>query len=107
MRLFEEIGQIYPDKLDNLPQAIAAYQAALALDPDAAADAAQAAGAAHGAQAVGVRRPTRWCGSPSWRRRPRVRAKYLYTAALIRRDELDDVEGAVALLNRALDEAPG
>jgi tetratricopeptide (TPR) repeat protein len=35
-----------------------------------------------------------------------VRAKYLYAAALIRRDELDDPAGAVALLNRALDDAP-
>src|SRR5262249_33437286 len=38
---------------------------------------------------------------------PDGRAKYLYTAAVIRRDELNDVEGAVELLNRALEEAPG
>ena len=35
-----------------------------------------------------------------------MRAKYLHAAALIRRDELDDPPGAVALLNRALDDAP-
>src|SRR5262249_24699690 len=35
-----------------------------------------------------------------------VRAKYLYAAAVIHRDEPSDAEGAVSLFNRALDDAP-
>jgi tetratricopeptide (TPR) repeat protein len=105
VRLLEEIGEIYLDKLHNLPQGIAAYQSALGLEPG--------------------RRPTLhkllelfttarlWGQATETLVRladletvPDVRAKYLYTAALIRRDELNDIEGAVELLNRSLEGAP-
>jgi golgin subfamily B member 1 len=106
VRLLEEIGAIYLDRLHNLPQGIAAYQSALALEPG--------------------RRPTLhkllelFTTARLWGQATEtlvrladletaadVRAKYLYTAALIRRDELNDVEGAVELLNRSLEGAPG
>jgi len=104
-QLSEEIGDLYVDKLGNPSQAITAYQSVLALSPG--------------------RRQTlhrllelytaekRWSDAAGMLVRladvesgPAVRAKYLYTAAVIHRDELGDAEGAVALFNRALDDAP-
>ncbi len=104
-RLSEEIGDLFAEKVGNTAEAIAAYRAVLALAPArrqtlhkllelytadkqwaAAADALTRLAELETASAV--------------------RAKYLYAAAVIRRDELDDPAGAVALLNRALDDAP-
>jgi tetratricopeptide (TPR) repeat protein len=104
-QLSEEIGDLYCDKLGNPAQAITAYQAVLALQPG--------------------RRQTlhrllelytaekRWADAAGTLVRmaeleggPAVRAKYLYTAAVIHRDELGDADGAVLLFNRALDDAP-
>jgi tetratricopeptide (TPR) repeat protein len=104
-RLFEEIGDLYADKLGDAVEAISAYRAALGLGP--------------------ARRQTlhkllelhtaakEWTDAAATLERladgeasTAVRAKYLYAAAVIRRDELEDLPGAVALLNRALDDAP-
>jgi tetratricopeptide (TPR) repeat protein len=104
-RLSEEIGDLYAEKVGNPNEAIAAYRAVLALVPGRrqtlhkvlelytadkqwaeAADALTRLAELESASAV--------------------RAKYLYAAAVIRRDELDDPAGSVALLNRALDDAP-
>jgi tetratricopeptide (TPR) repeat protein len=105
VRLSEEIGDLYLEKLSNAAQAITAYQTVLALAP--------------------TRRQTfhkllelytaerRWRDAAGMLVRladleeaPAVRAKYLYAAAVIHRDELSDGDGAVALFNRALDDAP-
>ena len=106
VRLLEEIGDIYLDKLHNQPQGIAAFQAALALQP--------------------ARRQTLhklldlFTTSRLWGQAteillrladletaPGARARHLQRAALLRRDELNDLDGAVELLNRSLEEAPG
>jgi len=105
VRLSEEMGDLYLEKLANPAQAIIAYQTVLALSPS--------------------RRQTfhkllelytaerRWRDAAGMLVRladleeaPAVRAKYLYAAAVIHRDELGDVDGAVGLFNRALDDAP-
>jgi golgin subfamily B member 1 len=104
-RLWEEIGDLDADKLADAREAIAAYQEVLTLVPTRrqtlhkvlelytaeqqwteAADTLVRLADLEGASAV--------------------RAKYLYASAVIRRDELDDPAGAVALFNRALDDAP-
>jgi tetratricopeptide (TPR) repeat protein len=104
VRLWEELADIYRDKLDDLPQAIAAHQAVLGLQPgrrqtlhtllELHSEAKQWPQAADTLVRLADLEADR-----------DVRAKYLYTAALIRRDELGDGEGAVALLNRSLDES--
>jgi tetratricopeptide (TPR) repeat protein len=104
-RLSEEIGGLYLDRVDDRAQAIIAFEAVLAVDK--------------------TRRSTlhkllelytterRWSDAAATLERlaeaetaPDVRAKYLYAAAVIRRDELKDTDGAAALLGRALDDAP-
>ena len=104
-RLSEEIGDLLAEKLADADEAVAAYRAALAVAParrqvwhkllelhTAAKQWTDAAAA--------LERLAELEGASA------VRAKYLYAAAVIRRDELDDPAGAVALLNRALDDAP-
>jgi tetratricopeptide (TPR) repeat protein len=104
-RLSEDIGDLYAEKLKIPEEAIAAYRAALALAPQrrqtlhkllelytASKEWTEAAAALERLAGLETAAP--------------VRAKYLYAAAVIRRDELDDPPGAVALLNRALDDAP-
>jgi tetratricopeptide (TPR) repeat protein len=104
-RLSEEIGDLLAAELGASEDAAAAYRAALALAParrqvwhkllelhTAAKQWTEAAAA--------LERLAELEGASA------VRAKYLYAAAVIRRDELDDPAGAVALLNRALDDAP-
>ncbi len=104
-RLSEEIGDLFADELGDAAAAVAAYRDVLAVAP--------------------TRRQTlhkllelhtagkQWADAAQTLERlaeleaaPPVRAKYLYAAAVIRRDELDDPAAAVALLNRALDDAP-
>jgi tetratricopeptide (TPR) repeat protein len=104
-QLCEAIGDLYRETFDDRAQAIAAYRAALALAPG--------------------RRQTlyrllelyaldkRWREAASaWERlaeldeRPVSRAKCLFAAAIIARDELGDDAGCVSLLDRALDQAP-
>jgi tetratricopeptide (TPR) repeat protein len=104
-RLSEEIGDLYVDKLGNPSQAITAYQQVLALAP--------------GRRQTLHRLLELYTAEKRWRdaattlvaladaeSAPAVRAKYLYTAAVIHRDELGDADGAVTLFNRALDDAP-
>jgi tetratricopeptide (TPR) repeat protein len=104
-RLSEEIGDLFADKIFDVEEAIAAYRAVIDVAPNrrqvwhkllelhtAAKQWADAAGA--------LGRLAELEGASA------VRAKYLYAAAVIRRDELDDPAGAVALFNRALDDAP-
>jgi golgin subfamily B member 1 len=104
-RLAEEIGDLFAGPLADAAEAVAAYRAALAVAParrqvwhkllelyTAGKQWADAAGA--------LGRLAELESSSA------VRAKYLYAAGIIRRDELDDPAGSVALLNRALDDAP-
>jgi tetratricopeptide (TPR) repeat protein len=105
IRLSEEIGELYLDQIGDRVQAITAFEGVLAVDK--------------------TRRSTlhrllelytterRWSDAALTLVRlaeaesaPDVRAKYQYAAAVIRRDELKDSEGAAALLGRALDDAP-
>ncbi|HSZ84193.1 MAG TPA: hypothetical protein VLA14_18035, partial [Polyangia bacterium] len=104
-RLSEEIGDLFAHELGDAAAAVQAYRDVLAHAP--------------------TRRQTlhkllelhtagkQWAEAAQTLERlaeletaPAVRAKYLYAAAVIRRDELDDPAAAVALLNRALDDAP-
>ena len=105
VRLFEEIGEIYLDKLHNLPQGIAAYQSVLALEPGRRQTLHRLLELFTTARLWGQAADT-LVRLAELEAVPEPRAKYLYTAALIRRDELNDVEGAVELLNRALEDAP-
>jgi tetratricopeptide (TPR) repeat protein len=104
-RLSEEIGDLYAQHLGDPEQAVEAYRAVLEIAPNrrqvwhkvlelftAAKEWADAAGALSRLAELETASA--------------VRAKYLYAAAVIRRDELDDPAGAVALFNRALDDAP-
>jgi tetratricopeptide (TPR) repeat protein len=104
-RLAEEIGDLLAEKLEDAEGAIAAYRAVIEVAPNrrqvwhkllelhtAAKQWADAAGA------LGRLAELETASA--------VRAKYFYAAAVIRRDELDDPAGAVALFNRALDDAP-
>ncbi len=106
VRLHEEIGEIYLDKLHNLPQGIAAYQSVLALEPGRRQTLHRLLELFTTARLWGQAADT-LVRLAELEAAPEPRAKYLYTAALIRRDELNDVEGAVELLNRALEDAPG
>ena len=104
-RLAEEIGDLYAEKLGDPEQAVDAYRAVIEIAPNrrqvwhkllelftAAKQWADAAGA------LGRLAELETASA--------VRAKYFYAAAVIRRDELDDPAGSVALFNRALDDAP-
>jgi tetratricopeptide (TPR) repeat protein len=104
-RLSEDIGDLYAEKLKIPEEAIAAYRAALALAPSRRQTLHKllelyTAGKEWTEAAAALERLA------SLEAASAVRAKYLYAAAVIRRDELDDPPGAVALLNRALDDAP-
>ena len=106
VRLYEEIGQIYLDRLHNLPQGIAAFQSVLAIDPGRRQTLHKLLELFTTARLWGQAADT-LVRLAELETAPDARAKCLYTAALIRRDELNDVEGAVELLNRALEDAPG
>ena len=105
VRLSEEIGDLLFERLGNPAEGIRAYQAALALAPTRGPT-------LHRLVAV-------YTKEKHWREAaralvrladldeaPDVMAKYLYAAAVIYRDELGDADWAVALFNRALDQAP-
>jgi tetratricopeptide (TPR) repeat protein len=105
VRLSEEIGDLCADKLADVEGAIAAYRAVLAMAPTRRQTLHKVlelytAGQQWPEAAESLERLAALEGASA------VRAKYLYAAAVIRRDELDDPAGAVALLNRALDDAP-
>jgi golgin subfamily B member 1 len=103
--LHDEIGDLLSEKVGDGAAAIEAYRAAMALVPTRRQTlhkllelytssrqwtlAAEALGQLAALESAAA-----------------VRAKYLYAEAVIRRDELDDPAAAVALLNRALDDAP-
>jgi golgin subfamily B member 1 len=104
-RLWDEIGDLLHDKLGDDDGALEAYRAALALAP-------ARRGTLHKALEL-TTATRRWSEAAETLGRlaeletaSAVRAKYLYAEAVIRRDELDDPASAVALLNRALDDAP-
>ena len=104
--LEEEIGDAYADKLSDAERAEACYRAALELEPGAALHAAQAARRLHQVD-------KRWQPAidllnqlAKTEEDPAVRARTLYTAALILRDELNLPDEAASLLERCLDEAP-
>ena len=105
VRLFEEIGEIYLGKLNNLPQGIAAFQSALAIEPTRRQTLHRLLELFTSARLWGQAADT-LVRLAALETAPEMRAKYLYTAALIRRDELNDAEGAVELLNQSLEEAP-
>ena len=105
VRLLEEIGEIYLGKLNNLPQGIAAFQSALAIEPGRRATLQRLLELFTSARLWGQAADT-LVRLADLETAADVRAKYLYTAALIRRDELNDAEGAVELLNRSLEDAP-
>jgi tetratricopeptide (TPR) repeat protein len=105
IRLNEEIGDLQLEKLSNPAEAIRSYQAALALAP--------------GRGPTLHRLIALYTKEKRWReaartlvrladldKAPAVKAKYLYAAAVIYRDELGDADWAVALFNRALDQTP-
>jgi tetratricopeptide (TPR) repeat protein len=104
-RLSEEMGDIYVDRLRNPAQAIAAYQAVLALQPDRR-DILQKLLALYTAGKHWPQAVETLASLADLEDAADVRATYAHRAGLIRRDELGDIDGAVALLNVALDDAP-
>jgi len=104
-RLLEEMGDVYLDRLGNPVQAIASYQQALELRPTRRQLLHKLLElyTAHKHWPPAAETLTKLAEQET---SPAVRAKYAYTAAQIHRDGLDDRTGAVALFNRALDDAP-
>jgi tetratricopeptide (TPR) repeat protein len=103
--LFDEIGDLYADELGDRTEAVSAYRAALALGPARRQTLHKllelhTAGEEWADAAATLERLAEAEASTA------VRAKYLYAAAVIRRDELEDLAGAVALFNQSLDDAP-
>jgi tetratricopeptide (TPR) repeat protein len=103
-RLVEEIGNIYLEKLSNQQKAIAAYQEALELQPNS--------------HVVLHKLLELYTDTKQWKKAaevvihltevekdPGLRAKYLYTAAVIYRDEIKSLDESIDLFNRALDES--
>jgi tetratricopeptide (TPR) repeat protein len=104
-RLLEEIGDLHAEKLADPERAVEAYRGVVELNPNRRQVWHKLlelyTGAKEWADATGALGRLAELETAS-----AVRAKYFYAAAMIRRDELDDPAGAVALLNRALDDAP-
>jgi tetratricopeptide (TPR) repeat protein len=103
--LEEEIGDAYADKLSDAEKAEACYRAALELEPGRRS-------ALHKLLDVYTKQ-ARWQPAIDLLNQlvkieeaPAVRARTLYTAALILRDELNTPDEAASLLERCLDEAP-
>jgi tetratricopeptide (TPR) repeat protein len=103
--LEEEIGDAYADKLSDAERAEACYRAALELEPGRRS-------ALHKLLDVYTKQ-ARWQPAIDLLNQlakveedPAVRARTLYTAALILRDELNLPDEAASLLERCLDEAP-
>jgi len=103
--LEEEIGDAYADKLSDAEHAEACYRAALELEPGRRTT-------LHKLLDVYTKQ-SRWQPAIDLLNQlakieedPQVRARTLYTAALILRDELKQPDEAASLLERSLDEAP-
>jgi tetratricopeptide (TPR) repeat protein len=103
--LEEEIGDAYADKLSDPEHAEACYRAALELEPGRRTT-------LHKLLDVYTKQ-ARWQPAIDLLNQlvkieedPAVRARTLYTAAMIQRDELNQPAEAAALLERCLDEAP-
>jgi golgin subfamily B member 1 len=104
-KLLEEIGDLWAERLKDQPQAIAAYEEALALAP--------------GARLVLHKVLEAYTEQRQWRRAIETleqlaaqetatdrRARFHFAAAMIARDELADAELAIDKLQLALDDAP-
>ncbi|HMF42960.1 MAG TPA: tetratricopeptide repeat protein, partial [Polyangia bacterium] len=103
--LQEEMGDAYADKLSDAEQAEGCYRAALELEPGRRTT-------LHKLLDVYTKQ-SRWQPAIDLLNQlvkidedPQVRARTLYTAALILRDELKQPDEAASLLERCLDEAP-
>ena len=103
--LEEEIGDTYADKLSDAEHAEACYRAALELEPARRS-------ALHKLLDV-YTKSQRWQPAIDLLNQlakaeedPAIRARTLYTAALILRDELNLPDEAASLLERCLDESP-
>ncbi len=105
-KLFEEIGDVWHDKIKDVSSAINAYQEGLKLAP--------------GSRLLMHKVLEAYTEQRSWRRAietldqlsaletsPDRRARFHYTAAVIARDEIADADLAVDRFNAALDDAPG
>jgi tetratricopeptide (TPR) repeat protein len=105
VKLFDEIGDIYRERLRDVAAATAAFNEGLALEP--------------GSRGLLHKLLEAYTELKQWRKAidtldslagyetsPGVRARYKYTAAVIARDELPDHELAVEKFHAALDDAP-
>ena len=105
IKLFDEIGDIYRERLRDVAAATTAYSEGLALEP--------------GSRGLLHKLLEAYTELKQWRKAietldalsghetsPKVRARYHYTAAVIARDELPDHELAVEKLHAALDDEP-
>ncbi|HVZ74324.1 MAG TPA: tetratricopeptide repeat protein [Polyangia bacterium] len=103
--LLDEIGDLEAEKLNDHGAAVRAYEEALALVPGRRQTLHKLLElhTADGAWLDAASTTERLAEAES---QPAVRAKYRYAAAVIRRDELEDLPGAVTLFNSALDDAP-
>jgi tetratricopeptide (TPR) repeat protein len=101
--LLNDIGSIYQEKQNNPEKAITAYRDALEQRPDS--------------HPVIHRLIELYSSTKQWKRAvemvlmisemessPRLRARYLYTAAVINRDEIRSLDDAVELFDRSLDQ---
>lgn len=104
-KLFEEIGDLWAERLKDQHQAIAAYQQALALAP--------------GSRGLLHKLLEAYTEQRQWRQAIEAldqlsaqetsadrRARFHYTAAVIARHELEDAELAIEKFHAALDDAP-
>src|SRR5260370_338299 len=105
IRLSEEIGALYAEKLHNPGKAIAAYQSALAMAPERR-HALHKLLELYTTAKQWPRAAETLVRLASLDEQPGVRAKYFYAAAVIQRDEMNDRAQALGLLNQALDESP-
>lgn len=105
VRVLERLGDLCRERLVQLPRAVAVYRAALRRRPDdhrvlhKLLDTHRQAGAWREAVEVLDR-------IAAIESRPEARSKILYTAAIILRDELRDVEASLSKLDEALDTDP-
>lgn len=103
--LLEQIGYIWRDKLDNLMKAIQAWEDVLTLDPAKHKLAHELLGALQSAK--------QWDKTialieqiASTATKPEAKAKYIYTAGVVYRDELKDPAKALEFFDRSLDLDP-
>ena len=103
--LLEQIGDVSSERLGNFVHAVTAYEAALKIEPERRST-------LHKILEL-YTKGSRWQSAAETLVRladvegdKAVRARALYTAALIRRDELGHLTEAADLFERALDDAP-